>query len=51
MYDVFVIDFIANEKRLWKSGLTWKKANRLRRKMQKRDRFSLWLVVPLDFLL
>jgi hypothetical protein len=49
MFDVWVIDFVANEKSLFRSGLTWKKANRLARKKQQQDRFSAWLVVPLDF--
>jgi hypothetical protein len=51
MFDVWVIDFVANEKRLIRSELSWKKANRLAKKMNKRDRFSLSIVVPLDFCL
>lgn len=51
MFDVWVIDFVANEKRIWKSGLTWGKAKRLKRKMQRRDRFSVWIIVPLGFAL
>ena len=51
MYSVWVIDFVANEKRLIRSELSWKKAKRLAKKMNKRDRFSLSIVVPLDFCL
>jgi hypothetical protein len=51
MYSVWVIDFVANEKRLIRSELSWKKANRLAKKMNKQDRFSLSIVVPLDFCL
>lgn len=51
MYSVWVIDFVANEKSLFLSGLTWKKAKRLAKKKQRQDKFSAWLVVPLDFVL
>ncbi len=51
MYSVWVIDFVANEKRLIRSELSWKKAKRLAKKMNKRDKFSLSIVVPLDFCL
>jgi len=51
MYSVWVIDFVANEKSLFRAGMTWKKAKRLARKKQREDRFSAWLVVPLDFVL
>jgi hypothetical protein len=49
MYSVWVIDFVANKKHLYQSELTWKKAKRLARKKQRQDRFSAWVVCPLDF--
>jgi hypothetical protein len=51
MYDVWVIDFVANEKRLFRSELGWKKANRLVKRKNKKDRFSLFVVVPIGFCL
>lgn len=51
MYSVWFVDFIANEKGVFRSGLTLKKAKRLAKKKQRKDRFSAWLVVPLDFVL
>jgi hypothetical protein len=51
MYDVWVIDFVANEKRLFRSDLGWKKANRLAKKMNRKDRFSLAVVLPFGFCL
>ena len=51
MYSVWLIDFVANEKRLYREGLSWKKAKRLAKKMNRRDRFILSIVVPLDFCL
>jgi hypothetical protein len=49
MYDVYLIDFVGHELRLLKSELTWKKAKRLAKKLNQKDRFSLAFVVPLDF--
>jgi hypothetical protein len=51
MYDVWVIDFVANEKRLFRSELSWKKANRLAKRMNRKDRFSLAVVLPFGFCL
>ncbi len=49
MYDVYLIDFVGRELRLFKSEMRWKKAKRLAKKLNRRDRFSLAIVVPLDF--
>lgn len=49
MFDLWLIDFVSGEKRLFQSELTWKKAKRLARKKRRKDRFSAWLVVPLGF--
>lgn len=49
MYDLWIIDFVANEKRLVKERMRWRKAKRLARKMNREDRFSLAIVVPFGF--
>lgn len=49
MFDLWIIDFITNERRLVASELSYKKAKRIARKSNKRDRFSLVIVVPLGF--
>jgi len=49
MYDVYLLDFVGHEISLFKSELTWKKAKRLAKKINRRDRFSLAIVVPLGF--
>jgi hypothetical protein len=49
MFDVWIIDFVANDKRLWKSGVSWKKAKKLAKKLNRKDRFSTALVVPFGF--
>lgn len=47
--EVWVLDFVANERALIKSSLSFKKAHKLRRKLQKKDPYSLFIVVPLGF--
>ncbi len=49
MYCVWVIDFVGGDKVLFRSGVSWKKANRIARKMRRKDRFSAWVVAPLAF--
>lgn len=51
MYDVWLIDFVANEKRLFRGELSWRKAKRLVKRRNKKDRFSLFIVVPVGFCL
>ena len=51
MFDVWVIDFIADEKRLFQGELSWKKARKLSKRINKTDRFSLAIVVPFGFCL
>ncbi len=49
MYDVWLIDFTTGAKRLATAGLKRKRAKRLRDKLNRRDRFSLAIVVPFGF--
>lgn len=49
MYDVYLLDFVGHELRLLKSELTWKKAKRLAKRLNRKDRFSLAFVAPRDF--
>lgn len=49
MFDLWVIDFITSERRLVASELSYKKARKVARKRNKRDPFSLVIVVPLGF--
>ena len=49
MYDLWLIDFIANEKVLVASNLSYKKAKRVARKSNKRDRFAIVIIVPFGF--
>jgi hypothetical protein len=49
MYDVWIIDFVANEKRLYRGELSWKKARKLTRKLNKLDRYSLAVTLPFGF--
>lgn len=51
MFDVWTIDFVSGEKRLWKAELSRKKAKRLAKRFNKEDPFSLAIVVPLGFCL
>lgn len=49
MFDVWVIDFVANEKSVICEGVSHKKAKRICKKRQKRDPYSLFIVVPFGF--
>jgi hypothetical protein len=49
MFDVWVLDFVGNERALIESSLSLKRANKLRKKLQKQDPYSLFIVVPLGF--
>lgn len=49
MCSVWVIDFVANEKSVIREGISQKKAKRICRKRQKRDPYSLFIVVPFGF--
>ena len=51
MYDVWVIDFVANDRRLFKSGISRKKARRIAKKIRRQDQYSTCLVVPFGFAL
>lgn len=49
MVDLWLIDFITGEKIRVASELSYKKARKLARKKNKRDRFSLVIIVPFGF--